>query len=92
MAQGKLKVKTKKPAISQKSKNITRKKKPEKKGGHRIATPKRASEQEALRLQKAAQKSINQNIEKKLIQKVQQVEEGGNFKILQGSEKNGRKK
>ncbi len=89
MAQGKLKVKAKKPAGHNKGGNSSRSQhkagKVTKKGRKTIA-PKKAKAQEAFRLHRTVEKGIKKNIEETLANRAKQVEEGKAFSVINTSE------
>ncbi len=94
MAQGKLKVKAKKPAgAANKSKSANRPGKVTKKG-RKVIAPKKSKAQEAHRISKAVEKGIRGNIESTLAARAKQVEEGKAFSMVKAAEgaKDGKKK
>ncbi len=93
MAQGKLKVKAKKPSgakgkrqqhQSGKAKGVTKK-------GRKVVAPKKDKARELLKLHKATEKGIRGNIEATLAQRAKQVEEGKAFNVVKTEEDKKRK-
>ncbi len=83
MAQGKLKVKTKKPAKDKKSQtNKVVKRNQQVKKGKRVIAPKNGNELKLHKAKKSVQKGINANIEQQLASKCKQLEEGKAFHVV----------
>lgn len=85
MAQGKLKVKSKKPAAL-KSKNGRHKPAKNPKKGSKLIAPKKGQRLELHKLHKSIQKGIHKNIEETLASRASQVEEGKAFNVLKAPE------
>lgn len=87
MAQGKLKVKSKKPDLSAKKSKVSKAKTKTvaRKKGRREIAPKKAGQKEVYNIQKALQKSIHRNIEEQMANRAKQVEEGKKFNVVNSS-------
>ncbi len=88
MAQGKLKVKAKKPGVGGNKSNKKQQNKVSRvtKKGRKVLPPKKAKAREAARLHKATEKGIRGTIEATLAQRAKQVEEGKAFSIIKAPE------
>ena len=84
MAQGKLKVKSKKPALSNRKTNKASQKSGKvAKRGRMVIAPKKASQQQIHKIQKSITKNINKSIEQQIAQRAHQLEEGKAFNVVQ---------
>ena len=84
MAQGKLKVKSKKPALSnRKTSKASHKSGKVVKKGRMVIAPKKANQQQIQKIQKSISKNINKSIEQQIAQRAHQLEEGKAFNVVQ---------
>ena len=81
MAQGKLKVKSKKPDLSLKKKSSHRGNKVVKKG-RKVLPSRKGAQLEMQKINKSIQTGINKKIEQELAQKAHHLEDGKNFRLV----------